>query len=197
MNIIPLLYFHSHKFYDSLHGKQIRLSELLQKLEPDSEIYLYDHDGIVHYKPNLCNYPKLPDFTLWADSGPRHLGDVVDMVLTGVSNIVLRKDQWPERDIAKIEEITECFLYDYLSADDPQQLRAAVSPLINGLVIQSQKDNPHARFTQDTIGKHFCETNNVTILESNKQHISHWKSLGVTTLCLDYTEWKELNSNEF
>jgi len=106
MKIIPLIYFQKRKIYAEKDGDALSLKELLSYLDKDTEIYVYDKDGIGRDKPNLCTYPKLSKHCkLWVDWGPRSLGDIVDAVMAGATNITLRKNLWPKADISNIREM--------------------------------------------------------------------------------------------
>ena len=53
MKIIPLIYFQKRKIYAEKEGDALSLKELLSYLDKDTEIYVYDKDGIDRDKPNL------------------------------------------------------------------------------------------------------------------------------------------------
>jgi len=200
MKIIPLIYFQKKKLYAEKDGDPIKLTILFETIEKDTELYIYDIDGIKKDKPNLCTYPKLSEHCkIWVDHGPRTLGDVVDAIMAGATGITLRRQLWPKLEISSIIEITESNIYEML---DPQNItdRAfsfSASIDVDGYIVSSYKDKFKRNFIYDEAIKNICKRFNVTIIESDESFFSYWKNIGVSTLLIELSTWKKEEKYEF
>jgi len=200
MKIIPLIYFQKRKIYAEKGRDVLSLKDLLTYIDKDTEVYVYDEDGVEKDKPNLCTYPKLSEHCkIWVDCGPRTLGDVVDVVMAGATSITLRKNLWPKVDVSSIREITESNIYEML---DPQnhtdQISSfSLSPDVDGFVISSDKDKFKRDFIYDEAIKNICKRFNATVIESDETFFPYWKNIGATTLLIELNTWKKVKHREF
>ena len=85
MEIIPVITMEKRE----ISKKQSKfLKKYLDERARQKPLYILDLFGINKDKPNLCTYQKLSkDFELWIDSGPRNLGDVVDIFMAGANAV--------------------------------------------------------------------------------------------------------------
>jgi len=112
MNIVPLISIKNTKLLDGKEGNNLPLSDVSQRVEKDTLLYVLDHDGIEHNNPNLELYQKLSEHCiLWIDNGPRRLDDVMDTIMAGATNITLRKELWPDFDMPGVQELTDDEIY--------------------------------------------------------------------------------------
>lgn len=200
MKIIPLIYFQKRKIYAEKEGDALSLKELLSYLDKDTEIYVYDKDGIERDKPNLCTYPKLSGHCkLWVDWGPRSLGDVVDAVMAGATSITLRKNLWPKADISSIREITESNIYEsFDSQDHTAQISSfSLMPDVDGFVAYSEKGKVKRDFIYDDAIKNICKRFNTSIIESDEGFFPYWKNIGASGLLIELNTWKKVKNHEF
>ena len=170
MRTIPLIYFQKRKIRAEEDGDLVSFNDVFEGVDKDEEIYVLDLDGIRMDKPNLCSYPKLSEHCkLWVDAGPRILGDVVDMVMAGATDITIRKSLCPKLDISSIREITESKIYTEV---DPQTYRVqrssfSLSSDVDGFVVSSDKDKFKRDFIYDDLVKNLCNKFNVYVIESD------------------------------
>jgi hypothetical protein len=200
MKIIPLIYFQKRKIYAEKDGAALSLKELLSDLDKDTELYVYDKDGVDKDKPNLCTYPKLAEHCkIWVDWGPRTLGDVVDAVMAGATSITLRENLWSKLEISNIREITESNIYETIN---PQNITDKTSSFsssadVDGYVVSSYKDKFKRNFIYDEAIKNICKRFNVTTIESDESFFSYWKNIGASTLLVELSTWKKVKHREF
>ena len=200
MNIIPLIYFQKKKIYADKDGDPISLTTLFETIEKETELYVYDIDGIKKDKPNLCTYPKLSEHCkIWVDYGPRTLGDVVDAIMAGATSITIRKNLWPKADFSKIREISESTIYE--SFDGSHNLDEisffSSQPETDGYVIYSDKEKFKKDVLYEDTVKSNCKKYNVAIIESDRGFFTHWKNLEVSILLTELNTWKKEEKYEF
>lgn len=200
MKIIPLIYFQNRKIYAEKNVDTLSLKELFACIDKDTELYVYDKDGVDKDNPNLCTYPKLAEHCkIWVDWGPRALGGVVDAVMAGATSITLRKNLWPKLEISNIREITESNIYEMI---DPQNITDKTSSFtssadVDGYVVSSHKDKFKRNLIYDEAIKNICKRFNVTTIESDEAFFSYWKNIGVSTLFIELSTWKKVKHREF
>lgn len=200
MRIIPLIYFQKRKIRAEEDGDLASFNDVFEGVDKDEEIYVLDLDGIRMDKPNLCSYPKLSEHCkLWVDAGPRILGDVVDMVMAGATDITIRKSLCPKLDISSIREITESKIYTEV---DPQTYREqrssfSLSSDVDGFVVSSDKDKFKRDFIYDDLVKNLCNKFNVYVIESDDAFFSYWKNIGASGLMIELNMWEKVKHREF
>lgn len=200
MKIIPLICLKKRKIVAEKEGDWLSINEVLERVDKDEKIYVLDIDGIEENKPNLCLYPKLSEnHKIWIDAGPRVLGDVVDSIMAGATNITVRKKIWSELDISSIREITESEVYVDIGPKS-QDIQSIDFPLlhdINGLVLFNNKNQIETDFKYGSLLKNLCIKYKIYAYESNPKNFSYWKTLGVVGLLMDIRKSREFKKNEF
>ena len=200
MEIIPLIHLKSRKILTEKDGNNISLDEVLEQVEKDGKIYVLDTDGIEKNKPNLCLYPKISEcLKIWVDAGPRVIGDVVDAVVAGATNITVRRNLWRELDVSSIREITESEIYvdiDLKNQDNPN-VDAALFYGADGLVVFNNKNQIVGDFKTGGFLKSLCKKYKTYAHESNLKNSSYWKTLGVAGQLVDISMIREFKKNGF
>jgi len=181
MQTIPLIKLKDKKIIEEHKS-------LLDDLAEDSLIYIYDLDGIKKDKPDLCIYQKLSKkFNLWIDSGPRDLGDIVDIFLTGAVSVTIREKYCPQIDIAQIREISENKVYIFLSDKEDRLIYD-----VDGLVIINEKQD-NFDFQATDLLKKYSRQKDVFIYEGDVSNLAYWSKSEIKGLLVDVNKWKEAN----
>ena len=181
-------------------GGRLSFDEVLERVDKDKAIYFLDIDGIEKDKPNLCSYQRTSKHRkIWIDAGPRVLGDVVDVVMAGATNITVRKNLWPELDISGIKEITENEIYADISLNKQNKRDAETSLFygVDGLVVFNNKDQIETDFKFGGFLKNLCAKYKIYAYESNQKHFSYWENLGIAGLLVDINKIMEFNKHGF
>jgi hypothetical protein len=184
MDIVPLIRFRNRNILGKEDSKY-KIDEFLKNEELPKKIYLLDYDGIEKNKPNLCTYQKLSKtIDLWVDAGPNDIGDVVDAVMAGATDITLRKQLWPNINLEKIREITEINLYLELclKKQDKYNTKYFLLGGIEGLVVL---DNVKEKNTSTELIKNLAQKHKIYIYETDQRNIDHWEALGVYGLLVN------------
>lgn len=175
-------------------------NEILEQVDKDENIYVLDTDGIEKDKPNLCLYQKLSKVhALWVDTGPRVLGDIVDVIMAGATNITVRKNLWHELDVSSIKEITENKIYASVGLKSQGDHNTEIFPFydVDGLVVFDGKNQVERDFKYRGFLKNLCTKHEIYTYERDPKNIDYWKKLGVTGLLVDISKIKEFKKNEF
>lgn len=200
MEIIPLIHLQKRKITGGNEGNHLSFNDLLQQVDKDEKIYLLDIDGIKKDKPNLCIYRSISEHRkIWVDSGPRVLGDIVDAVMAGATDITVRKSYWPTLDIYAIQEMTECDIYvdiDLKSQTD-QHLELSLFYDVNGFVSFNVQDEIEGDFKARSILKNLCKKYKIYIYDPNPKNLSYWKERGVTGLLIDISMIRSFKKHGF
>lgn len=200
MEIIPLIYLKKREILVEREGERLSLNEMSEQVDKDEKIYVLDIDGIEKDKPNLCLYPKLSEnHKIWVDAGPRVLGDVVDSIMAGATNITVRKKIWPELDASSIKEITENEIYADISSksQNMQIIEFSLLNNVDGLVVFNNKNQIETDFKYGGFLKNLCIKYKMYAYESNRKNFSYWKTLGVAGLLVDLDKIKEFRKHGF
>jgi len=194
MELVPLIYVKNRKIHAEKDGKDISPDEVLERISKDRKIYVLDIDGIEKNKPNLCLYPKLSEhYEIWVDAGPRVLGDIVDMVMAGASNITVRKNLRHELEIPSIKDITERGIYvDVdLKSHNVRNIDFSLFQGVDGAVIFNDKNLIKGDFKSGGFLKSLCTRYKIYAYEPNPKNFSYWKTLGVTGILVDISKAEE------
>jgi hypothetical protein len=189
MEIISLIHLKKRKIV--LEDVSVSITQLKDMLEKDSALYVLDLDGIERNKPNLCLYQKLSqDYQLWIDAGPRELGDVVDAIMAGATNLTVRYEMWPHLNISNIKDISECGLYIYVDCNKKNTQELDLSLLDNGdgLVSYLTNNQIERDFNYGSFLKNIGAKYNVYIYDANGKNISYWKKIGIAGLFIDISK---------
>ena len=200
MEIIPLIYLKKREILVEREGQRLSLNEMSEKVDKDEKLYILDIDGIEKDKPNLCLYPKLSEnHKIWVDAGPRVLGDVVDSIMAGATNVTVRKKIWPEIDTSSIKEITENEIYAEISpkSQNMQIIEFSLLNNVDGLVVFNDKNQIETDFKCGSYLKNLCIKFKMYAYESNQKNFSYWKTLGVAGVLVDLDKIKEFRKHGF
>jgi len=200
MDIIPLIYLKKGKIMVEHEGYHLPFNEILEHVGKDGNIYVLDTDGIEKDKPNFCLYQKLSkSHVLWVDTGPRVLGDIVDVIMAGATNITIRNNLWHELDVSSIKEITENKIYADVGFKNQGDHDTEIVPLydVDGLVVLDEENQAERDFKYGGFLKNLCIKHEVYVYERDSKNINYWKNLGITGLLVDIIKIKEFKKNEF
>lgn len=190
MDLIPLIYMKNRKIHLEKDGESISSKEFSNLIEDNSKIYILDLDGIEKDKPNLCTFQRFSSlYELWVDFGPRDLGDVVDATMSGVTDITLRKNLYPQLNIADIKEITENKVYTNIDFKDD-----ITSEEADGLVNFNSREDTEKDFNYRSSLKKLGENNRIYSYESKLQNQTYWKYFEIDGLLVDLGKIKEFKN---
>ena len=200
MDIIPLIHLKKRKITVEQEEYRLHFNEIIEQVDKDVNIYVLDTDGIEKDKPNLCLYQKLSkSHALWVDTGPRVLGDIVDVIMAGATNITIRNNLWHELDVSSIKEITENKIYAGVGLKNQRDRNTEIFPFydVDGLVVFDGKNQVERDFKYGSFLKNLCIKHEVYAYERNSKNINYWENLGATGLLVDISKIKEFKKNEF
>jgi len=181
MEIIPVIKLKNKKIIEE-H------KDILEHLEEDKTLYVYDLDGIEKDKPDLCIYQKLSKkYNIWVDSAPRDLGDIVDIFLTGAVSVTIRKKYYPQINTGKIREISENKLYEYI---DPHEKEGPLGLDVDGLMLFNEKQI-NFNFQIRDLFKKYSTQQDVFIYESDMNNINYWSTSNITGLLIEISSLEE------
>jgi len=179
MEVVPLI--------TMKHWEIVDFEEEIKKLSEEQILYIYDLDGIEKDKPNLCTFQRLSkDLDIWVDSGPRDLGDVVDLFLAGAKAVTIRKNLFPNLDISKIREISENKVYikiDYkenIIVEDP-----------DGFINFEGYEKLQEKFEYSSLLNNYAKRKNVYTYDSEIKNINFWKKQGFERFVVDLDKFEE------
>ena len=154
MNIIPLLKMKNRKTLDE---KSSLADDVLKEFDEEQMIYILDFDGIDKNKPNLCTFQKVSkNHSIWADTGPRNLGDVVDVFMAGATAITIRESLFTKLNIPSIREITENNIYINIDFNNPKEPQD-----IDGLTIFKEKEEIELNINHINLVKNLALKNKI------------------------------------
>ena len=200
MDIIPLIYLKKGKIIVEQEEYHLPFNEILEQVDKDVNIYVLDTDGIEKDKHNLCLYQKLSkSHALWVDTGPRVLGDIVDVIMAGATNITIRNNLWHGLDVLSIKEITENKIYAGVDLKSQADNNKEIIPFydVDGLVVLDGGNQVERDFKYGSFLKNLCIKHEVYAYERNSKNINYWENLGVTGLLVDIIKIKGFKKNEF
>jgi hypothetical protein len=187
MEIIPLIYIENRKIRIGNTSEPMLVKDFLKITIDKKKIYIFDLDGIDRDKPNLCTYQRIASFCdLWADNGPRNLGDIVDTTMAGATDITLRKNLYPQLNISDIREITENKIYEYDEFNSSNLFFDS-----DGIVTFYSKENLDSDFKLKDILKNRIQNHNTYVYETDLKNQLFWKNLGVKGLLIDFENIKD------
>ena len=187
MELIPLVSLKKNKIWSGNAPEPITPNDLIQNIKTDSPVYFLDHDGILNDKPNLCLYQKIGSkITLWVDSGPRELGDIVDTVMAGAQRITIRPSLCTPNTFQNAQEITEQKLFihhDEITSPLPFSNSDGIVLFNNSLF----KNN----FKLESTLKTLSLKTPLYIYDSNWKNHSRWQKFGITGIIIDLIQYSE------
>jgi len=183
MDIIPLINLQNGKI----------IEDFSEKIDEFKKIYVLDLDGIEKDKPNFDIYQKLcVSVDLWVDNGPRNLGDVLDTLMAGATDITIRKNLCPKLKISDIRDVSENKIYaniDFKSLNNfnNDELFHDVDGLVNLVDKNKIELNPdYSKYLNKIkLGK------KIYSYETSPKNLSFWKEFGAEGLLVDIGKFKE------
>lgn len=167
-------------------------NDLVDSIDENKLIYIYDIDGIGKDKPNLCTFQKLSKTRdLWIDSGPRDLGDIVDSFMAGAIAITIRENLFPQVDLSKIREISENKIFLDINLDD-RNIGKLLLKELDGMTIFKKRDEINQEFKYRDLLKQYSTKNTVYVYESNNENLFFWKNLGINNILVDIDKYEEI-----
>ena len=189
MEIIPLIRIQKRKILTNQPEKTI-----LDQLKDDEILYIYDLDGIERDKPNLCTFQRVSkSHQIWADSGPRNLGDVVDSFMAGATKITVRPALWQNISIPTIREITENPIFMNINLDVQKRVinEKMLFQEADGLVNFNKKEQIESDFKNSDLFRNLQTKNKIYSYEKDPRNIEYWKKQGVEGLLVEINQIKE------
>jgi len=139
MEKMPLAYVKGGKVIGDGHRFDAieKLKELGKKY---GHVYVMDLDGVRRNEPNLSIYRNLSNKPfLWIDSLPRHLEDVMDIVIAGAEKVTIG-DILSDDELGKIRDL--CDIEIFLRGNDEEEVADKVKKFgFDGAVLVSPKES--------------------------------------------------------
>jgi len=200
MDIVPLIQLNKGKIIIDQEEEVLPSSKIFKQIDKNTKIYVLDTDGIKKDKPNLCLYQKLSKtHVLWVDTGPRVLGDIVDGIMAGATNITVRNNLWHGQEISLIREITENKIYTNIDPNNQDDSKMGSFSFYNvdGLVVFDRKNQVERDFKYSSFLKNLCINHDIYVYEKDPINITYWGKLGIGGLLVDISNMKEFKKNGF
>ena len=193
MEIIPCISLKNYKILNY----SISLSNISQFIKDEEKLYILDLDGIEKDKPNLCTFQKIsPNYQIWVDCGPRNIGDIVDIFMTGANSVTIRRTLCPSLNIFEIKDISENEVYQNIDFQNYKNYNN------NNLFLKDYDGfvnfNGRQDIEQDVKFGEYLNTihtkNKIYCYENNVSNISFWQKYGITGLLVDINRLKEFKN---
>jgi hypothetical protein len=187
MDRIPLVNIQNGILFDGLEGNELSIDALFARVDKDSMLYVLDRDGIEHNKPNFDLYQRLTEHcVLWVDGGPRSLDDVMDIIMSGATNLTIRADRWPDVDIPGILDLTEDDVYVAMTSD--QKDKTLLIPLPSsgvGIIVFTNDNQPEHDFTFSSYLKELAMKHKLYLYGTEINNPSGWEEQGLAGRVVD------------
>ena len=193
MDIIPCITLKNRNVINN----NIFLDNLSQYIKEEEKLYILDLDGIEKDKPNLCTFQKISSsYELWIDCGPRTLGDIVDIFMTGATSVTLRKALSSSLNISDIRDISENKVYLKIDYRDYKKESSGLLFLkeYDGLVNFNNKKELERDFKFGEQLNKITIQNKIYFFENDIRNLSYWERLGATGLMVDIKKIKEFKN---
>jgi len=192
MEIIPLITLDGRKIIET--NQKTTDAKEIKKLNKDEKVYIFDYDGLEKDKPNLCLYQNTSKlYTLWIDSGPVNLGDIVDMFMSGASILSIRRNLWDSFSISKIREITENEIFLEIDLKDVEDLENCwhIFDQADGIVVFNDKELINSDYKYGSFLRRLCDKYKVYTYEQDRNNKHFWEEKGVQGLLVDINKIQE------
>lgn len=190
MEIIPFITLKKFK----ITNQSISYENISNFIKEGEKLYILDLDGIEKYKPNLCAFQKLSsNFQLWVDCGPRNIGDIVDIFMTGATTITIRKTISSSLNISDIRDISENKVFlnidfqDYKNYSSDDLFLKEYDGFVN---FKSREEIEKDTLFGEYINKIKMQ-NKIYCYENNAKNHFFWERLGIAGLLVDINNLKE------
>ncbi|MDH7506628.1 MAG: hypothetical protein QHH15_02415 [Candidatus Thermoplasmatota archaeon] len=163
-------------------------------IKEGEKLYILDLDGIEKNMPNLEFYQKISSlYDLWIDCGPRNIGDIVDIFMTGATSVTIRRQLFPLLNLSDIRDISEnsVFLnidHQYLDIND------IFLKEFDGFVNFNSREEVEQDIRLHELIIRIIKQNKVYCYENNDKNFLFWKVLGVTGLLVEIDKLKVLKN---
>jgi len=194
MDVIPLLHLRQQ-----ILSKETDISSVRKLLDDHSlsSLYIFDEQGILKNRPSVDFYQGISKiYELWVDAGPRETGDIVDLVFSGVKNIILRPSIWIERTIESVRDLTEHPVFCQYTVDVTQRNPVCDQYIpmddFDGVIVLIHGDWDNRRFSVEEKIKQLAKKKNSYVLSSDYSKQSYWKSIGFDGVLIDINKLSEV-----
>jgi hypothetical protein len=171
------------------------LENIKGEINEGDKIYLLDNNGIEKNKPNLCTYQRLSkDYNIWVDNGPRNLGDIVDVFMTGAETITIHEKLYHNLNLSDIREITENKIFLRIEFEQPTEQSI---PTADGVVCFENKEKVENNFKYaDHLKQIQIRNIPLYVYENNPEKIVFWKKYNIQGIIADFDKIKEFKQYE-
>jgi hypothetical protein len=195
MEIIPLITLEKRRILET--NQKTTETKKIDQINEDEKVYVLDKDGIEKDKPNLCLFQKTAGtYSLWIDSGPVELGDIVDSFMAGASTITVRKNLWSKLDLEKIREITENEIFLQIDLRDADEIynNLHVFEKADGIVIFNDINLIESDSKYASILRKISDLNKTYAYESDTENLFFWQNKGINGLLVDMKKLEEFKN---
>ena len=180
MEFIPLINLQKGKIIESIS----------EKLDEFKKIYVLDLDGIEKDKPNFDIYQNLSSSVdLWVDNGPRNIGDVLDTLMAGATDITIRRNLCPNLKISDIRDVSDNKIYEDIDFEKLNMLDD-----VDGFVNFIEKDRIELNLEYSKYLNKARLEKKIYSYESNSKNLSFWKEFGIEGVLVDIRKFKEFKN---
>lgn len=198
MQIIPLIKIKERYTTNNVNEKTQEFIKELENHENITQIYILDIPGIETNKPNLCAYQKLSTrYDLWIDSGPRNIGDVVDLITAGAEKITIRKNFATEGISQEVKKFTENEIYSNieLGRSFEEINNNSFDSFIEGFVNFNLKNTFEDSYENSTILKQHQKLKPIYTFENDKYNVEYWKKQEIDNFLVELDKYEEFSKN--
>jgi hypothetical protein len=186
MENIPLI-----TLTEQIKTKQIPsfIEKIAKKINENTTIYILDQNGIQKNKPNICLYQKLSrEYNLWIDNGPRNIGDIVDVFMSGANTITIREKYYKNLNINDIKDITENQIFININLEKPTNI---FFPNIDGKTLFEKRETIENNPQNHNILKQQTKNTPLHVYENNPQNLKFWETYNIKGIITDINNLKE------
>jgi len=182
MEIIPLIKIRKNRIINEIDD----IDTYLEKIKP-KKLYILDLDGIERNKPNLCTFQRLSKiYDIWVDNGPRNLGDIVDILMSGAEKITITSDLYDDLHIEQIRYITENMIYEKIDISEKDEKSIVFSSKsFDGFVNLNNRSELEKDFFSKEIIKKHIQKKPIYVYENDSKNIEYWKKIGDINFLVD------------
>jgi len=189
MEVLPFINIKKGKLFLDDKSESIKIHDLIEQLGEQNTIYFLDQDGINKDKPNLCTYQNLASrFDLWVDAGPRTVGDVVDLVMAGATQLTIRNNLIQFKDLLKIKELTENKVYVSIEPQYKDQYLSILPEGAEGAIAISTNNHIETDFQIRDKFRSASHKYELYALEANQNNFTFWEKLNIKGMIVELNQ---------
>lgn len=166
-------------------------------IKEGEKLYILDLDGIEKNRQNLEFYQKISLlYDLWIDCGPRNIGDVVDIFMTGATSITIRRQFYPLLNLSDIRDISENKVYlniDFQDYKNFNNLNLFLKDYDGFVNFKSKEEIEGEIYLNEYINK-LHRYNKIYCYENNVKNYIFWKRFDLDGLIIDIKKIKEFKN---